>query len=34
MDALMMEHYLLLKPEQPKGLLGDRERHLKAFELD
>jgi carbamoyltransferase len=34
MDALMMEHYLLLKPEQPKGLLGHREKHLQAFTLD
>jgi carbamoyltransferase len=34
MDALVMEHYLLLKPEQPEGLLSNQEEYLKAFKLD
>ena len=34
MDALVLEHYLLLKPEQPKGLLSNQEEYLKAFKLD
>jgi len=34
MDALVLEHYLLLKPEQPAGLLSNQEEYLKAFKLD
>ena len=34
MDALLMEHFLLLKAEQPKGLLSNQEEYLKAFKLD
>jgi carbamoyltransferase len=34
MDALALEHYLLLKTEQPEGLAGDRAKYLKAFKLD
>ncbi len=34
MDALVLEHYLLLKPEQPEGLLSNQEAYLKAFKLD
>ena len=34
MDALVLEHYLLLKPEQPQGLLSNQEEYLKAFKLD
>jgi carbamoyltransferase len=34
MDALVLEHYLLLKPEQPEGLLSNQEEYLKAFKLD
>ena len=34
MDALMLEHFLLLKPEQPEGLLSNQEEYLKAFKLD
>jgi carbamoyltransferase len=34
MDALVMEHFLLLKAEQPAGLLSHQEEYLKAFKLD
>ncbi|HOC16661.1 MAG TPA: carbamoyltransferase [Vicinamibacterales bacterium] len=34
MDALVMEHFLLLKAEQPASLLGNQEEYLKAFKLD
>ena len=34
MDALVLEHFLLLKPEQPEGLLSNQEEYLKAFKLD
>ncbi|HEY5472418.1 MAG TPA: carbamoyltransferase C-terminal domain-containing protein, partial [Candidatus Limnocylindrales bacterium] len=29
MDALVLEHFLLLKPEQPEGLLSNQEEYLK-----
>jgi carbamoyltransferase len=34
MDALVLENYLLLKDEQPAGLLKNQEEYLKAFTLD
>jgi carbamoyltransferase len=34
MDALVLEHFLLLKTEQPKGLLSHQEEYLRAFKLD
>ena len=34
MDALVMEHFLLLKSEQPEGLLAGQEEYLNAFRPD
>ena len=34
MDALVLEDFVLLKPEQPEGLLSNQEEYLKAFKLD
>jgi carbamoyltransferase len=34
MDALVLEHYLLLKTEQPESLARDQAGYLKAFKLD
>ncbi len=34
MDALVLEHFLLLKSEQPEGLAGNQAEYLKAFKLD
>jgi carbamoyltransferase len=34
MDALVMEHFLLLKSEQPEVLSGNKEKYLEAFKLD
>jgi carbamoyltransferase len=34
MDVLVLENYLLLKEEQPKAAVPDRENYLAQFELD
>jgi carbamoyltransferase len=34
MDALVLEHFLLLKAEQPESLAGNQADYLKAFKLD
>ncbi len=34
MDALVLEHFLLLKSEQPESLAGNQAEYLKAFKLD
>ena len=34
MDVLVLEHFVLLKDEQPESLAGNQAEYLKAFKLD